>query len=266
MAKKTPVSSEDEDEKEKNSYKLLKKKKKARKASVSSEDEDDAKKKDSSYKLLKKKKKKATSVSSKDEDDQGKKSTARKLLKKKSKKRRKSTKKVAKKEEPSTSSTNISSRNGSLRVTAGGVLLLVGFGGKVAQLHLVLVLLHQLQLGRVAVLQEAELSLNQMWQSVLTCSSPCWIEPSSPTLPSALVFPFISTSISFPSTCIIIMSVNKLKGAQMYLSLEVGGERFLARGVGVDSNIKIEVHLAIIAILWLQLQFHLDSILLLLLC
>ena len=51
----------------------------------------------------------------------------------------------------------------------------------------------------------------------------------------------------------------------MYLSLEVGGERLLARGVGVDSNIKIEVHLAIIAILWLQLQFHLDSILLLLL-
>merc|ERR1719234_2642443 len=35
----------------------------------------------------------------------------------------------------------------------------------------------------------------------LSCCFPYWIEPASPTSPSALLLPCISTSNSFPSTC-----------------------------------------------------------------
>ena len=157
--------------------------------------------------------------------------------------------------------------NGSLGVTAGLFLLLDIFGGKVTQLDLVLILLHQLHLCRVAVLvrswQVRVSDQTTLARSILTFSFPCWIEPSSPTLPSAFVFPSISTSISFPSTWIMSVTKPKSKEPIMHLALEVGGQRLLARGVGVDLHVKVEVHLPIL--LWLQLQLHLDLLLLLLL-
>ena len=79
---------------------------------------------------------------------------------------------------------------------------------------------------------------DQTWQSVPTCSFPCWIEPSSSTSPSALVFPSISTSISFPSTCIMSVTEPESKAHKCTCP-----SRWVAKKVKEEEEDRVKVRL-----------------------
>ena len=154
------------------------------------------------------------------------------------------------------------SDNCSLGVAAGAFLLLGGGGRKVAQLGLVLVLPHQVQLCRVAVLvaESLQTKLGNIFSP--PAASPAGSSLQAPPRPqpsSRLGSPRPSPSHP-PGRC--RSPTKPISQIPKYLALEVGAQWLLARGFGVNLDVKAEVHLLLI--LWLQLQLHFDLLLLLL--
>ena len=102
-----------------------------------------------------------------------------------------------------------------------------------AQLHLVLVLPHQLQLRRVAVLQVVEESLRSNMAICPHLLLPMLDRAFKLHLAISLGLPLHLHVHLLPLHLHHVSHQTRIKGAQMYLSLEVGGEWLLARGIAI---------------------------------